>query len=219
MMTAPGAVGGKRIGNPAREDIDEAGRMVGADFILNVIQDGSERVVGAVAGHPLKAHQEGCARLDAFGRATVEQPVDIVVVSAGGYPKDINLYQAQKALESARHIVRPGGTIVLVAECEEGFGHRTFQEWMLTANGPDDIVTRIQQKFVLGGHKAAAVAMAMKQANIYLVSALPHGIAHSAGFQPFENPNEALGCALAHMGRRASVAVIPEGGSVLAAVG
>jgi nickel-dependent lactate racemase len=219
MMTAPGAVGGKRIGNPAREDIDEAGRMVGADFILNVIQDGSERVVGAVAGHPLKAHHEGCARLDAFGRATVEQPVDIVVVSAGGYPKDINLYQAQKALESACHIVRPGGTIVLVAECAEGFGHRTFQEWMLTANGPDDIVTRIQQKFVLGGHKAAAVAMAMKQANVYLISALPHEIARASGFQPFDSPNEALGCALAHVSRRASVAVMPEGGSVLAAIG
>jgi nickel-dependent lactate racemase len=139
-------------------------------------------------------------------------------VSAGGHPKDINLYQAQKALDSARHIVRPGGIILLVAECGEGLGNSTFEEWMTAANGPDEIIARIQEEFVLGGHKAAAVALAMKQAEIYLISALPGELARSIGFHPFDNPQQVLTHALVQAGGRATVAVIPEGGSLLAAV-
>jgi nickel-dependent lactate racemase len=95
-MTEPNAVAGHLDDNPVRCDIEEAGELVGAHFILNVILDESKAVVSAVAGHPRAAHREGCARLDAFGRVTVEQPADVVFVSAGGYPKDINLYQAQR---------------------------------------------------------------------------------------------------------------------------
>ena len=65
---------------------------------------------------------------------------------------------------------------------------------------------------------AGLVAMTMKHAKVYLVSALPHEIAHATGFQPFGNLNEALGHALVSVGRRATVAIIPEGSSVLAAV-
>jgi nickel-dependent lactate racemase len=218
MMTAPGAAAGQRIGNPAREDIDEAGAMVGVDFILNVIMGGAKRVVSAVAGHPLAAHEEGCRRLDAFGRAKVAGPVDVVVVSAGGHPKDINLYQAQKALDNARHIVRPGGVVVLVAECAEGFGHPTFEAWMRESGGPDAIIARIERQFVLGGHKAAAVALAMKQADIFLVSALPDDVTQAIGLRPFHSVEAALGAALARVGGRPAVAVMPEGGSVLPAL-
>lgn len=218
MMTAPGAVAGRRAGNPVRNDIDEAGEMVGVDFILNVILDGSKRIVSAVAGHPLAAHREGCAHLDAMGRATVERPADVVVVSAGGYPKDINLYQAQKALDNARHIVRRGGVILLVAECAEGLGNHTFEAWMQEPGGPDAIIARIEREFVLGGHKAAAVALAMQQADVYLISALSPDFARSIGFFPFSGLDEALLAALAHVGRPARVAVMPEGGSVLPAV-
>ena len=219
MMTEPGATTGNLVGNPVREDIEDAGEMIGVHFILNVILDGSKRVVDAVAGHPQAAHREGCARLDAFGRAVVERPVDVVVTCAGGHPKDINLYQAQKALDNARHIVRPGGIIVLVAECSEGMGNTVFESWMRDPGGPDAIVARIRREFVLGGHKAAAVAMAMRQADIFLVSALPAGSARTLGFQPFGGVDEALRAALDRVGARATVAVMPEGGSVLPSVG
>ncbi len=213
MMTQPGATAATLIGNPVRQDIEEAGELVGAHFILNVILDESKRVVHAVAGHPRKAHRAGCARLDAFGRATIEEPVDIVVVSAGGCPKDINLYQAQKALDNARHIIRPGGVILLVAECSEGLGNPTFEAWMHDPGGPDAILARIQREFVLGGHKAAAIAMTMKQADVYLVSSLPANLVRSMGFYPFDDVDEALRTALARAGR--TVAVMPEGGLVL----
>ncbi|HSB70790.1 MAG TPA: nickel-dependent lactate racemase [Candidatus Methylomirabilis sp.] len=218
-MTEPGAVAGRLDGNPVREDIEEAGELVGADFILNVVLDEAGRVVRAVAGHPRLAHRAGCAALDGFGRATVPRPADLVVVGAGGYPKDINLYQAQKALDNARQVVRPGGVLVLVAECREGLGNPTFEAWMQDPGGPDAILARIRREFVLGGHKAAAVALAMKQAEIHLVSALERDLARRLGFSPFEEPDAGLAAALTKVGPGPFVVVMPEGGSVLPSVG
>jgi len=215
MMTEQGAVAGRLDGNPVREDIEEAGQMVGVDFVLNVILDGSQHIVDAVAGHPQAAHREGCARLEASGHALVEQPVDLVVASAGGYPKDINLYQAQKALDNVRGIVRYGGIILLVAECSEGMGNPIFEAWMQDPGGPDAIIARIQREFILGGHKAAAIALTMKQAAIFLVSDLPPHLVRTIGFHPFDSPDAALRSALGQLGPAAIIAVIPEGASTL----
>jgi nickel-dependent lactate racemase len=148
----------------------------------------------------------------------VDQPADVVVIGAGGSPKDINLYQAQKALDNGRHIVRPGGVLLLVAECPEGLGHHTFEEWMRDPGGLDGILARIRREFVIGGHKAAAVAMAMKQAAVYLVSSLPHELARSLHFVPFNDLGTAMAAALGAVGPDPFVAVLPEGGSVLPSV-
>ena len=217
-MTEPGATIGKHEGNPVREDIEEAGALIGVQFILNVVLDERHRIVAAVAGHPRTAHRAGCAALDAFGRAALDRLADVVVVGAGGHPKDLNLYQAQKALDNARLAVRPGGTIVLVAECPEGLGSATFESWMQDPGGPDAILARIRRQFVLGGHKAAAIALAMKRAAIYLVSALPEAEARRFGFVPFSGVEAALTAALATAGPRPFVAVMPDGASVLPAV-
>ncbi len=212
-MTEPGAITANLDNNPVRADIEEAGEMVGVQFILNVILDEDEKVVNAVAGHPLEAHRAGCRYLDTFGLQTIDHAADIVIVSAGGFPKDINLYQAQKALDNARHIVRPGGFILLVAECAEGMGNSTFERWMHKPGGADVIIADIQRDFVLGGHKAAAIAMAMKQAEIGLVSSMPASDLRTMGFVPFDNLESAVQYALGKFGSR--IAVMPEGGSVV----
>ena len=80
----------------------------------------------------------------------------MVIASPGGTPKDINLYQAQKTLDNVGGAVRDGGVIVLVARCREGFGNKVFEEWMTGMGTPQVLIDRIQQEFVLGGHKAAA---------------------------------------------------------------
>jgi len=176
--------------------------------------DENRTIVSAVAGHPRAAHRAGCQQLDAFGLRTIGQAADIVIVSAGGYPKDINLYQVQKALDNARHIVRPGGLIVLVAECCEGMGNRTFEKWMREPGGPDAIIAHIQREFVLGGHKAAAVAMTMKQAQVGLVSAMPADDVRAMGFVPFGGLTQAVEYALERFSAP-RITVMPEGGSVV----
>ena len=214
-MASPEAATGRIKGNPIRSDIEEGVAMVGVDFILNVLVDGQHRVVGAVAGDVTLAHRRGCAMVAQRANVPVPALADIVLVSAGGYPKDVNLYQAQKALDNATYAVRPDGIIILVAECIEGFGNQTFETWMTEARSPDDLLERIQREFVLGGHKAAAVARSMKRAMIALVSALPPDLMRSMGFYPFESLEEALRFALDRLGASATLSVMPEGGSVL----
>ena len=89
---------------------------------------------------------------------------------------------------------------------------------MQDPGGPEAIIAHIKREFVMGGHKAAAVAMAMKQADIYLVSALPADFARSIGFFPFDSPDKALQSALALAGAFPTVALMPEGANVLASV-
>lgn len=215
MMVSPEAAAGRLQGNPVRADIEEGVAMLGVDFILNVVVDEQHRVVGAFAGEVTAAHRLGCEFVARKAKITVPRLADIVIVSAGGYPKDINLYQAQKALDNAAHAVRAGGIIILVAECCEGLGNRTFERWMREADSPDELLTRLQRTFELGGHKAAAIASVLKRATVLLVSALPDELAQTCGLVPCPDLDTALTDAVTEIGSNASLIVMPQGGAVL----
>lgn len=214
MMVRPEAAAGRLEGNPVRADIEEAVAMVGVDFILNVLVDGAHQVVAAVAGDVTEAHRKGCAWVAERGKAPVRERADIVLVSAGGYPKDVNLYQAQKALDNAFYAVREGGILILVAECTEGCGNRIFEEWMTQGDPPQRLLRRIQERFVLGGHKAAAVARVAVAAQVFFVSEAMAGTPLS-GMRRFDNAQAALHAAFDELGPDARVLVLPEGASVL----
>jgi nickel-dependent lactate racemase len=218
MMVRPGAEAGRMDGNPVREDIDQAGELLGVDFILNVVLDSNMEIARAAAGHPIQAHREGCRTVDEYNKVPIPQQADIVVVSPGGYPKDINLYQAQKALDNGLLAVKEGGIVILVAECPDGLGNEVFEEWLLGAGSLDEILRRVRVDFRLGGHKAAAFARAMKRANLYMVSRLPDDLCRRAGFHAFDSLDAALGDAFARMGSSAQVITMPHGASTLPVV-
>jgi len=219
MMLRPGAEAARLEGNPVRMDLEEAVAMLGVDFILNVVVDGHHRIVGAFAGDLTAAHRKGCEMVAERGRVTIPQKADIVLASAGGYPKDINFYQAQKAMHNANYSVRDGGVMILVAACTEGFGHKTFEEWMLNASSPGELIERIQKGFVLGGHKAAAVAAMLERASIYMVTQLPPEQVQRSGMVYFDHPQHALEAAFDHLGRDSRILVLPQAGSILPQVG
>ena len=122
------------------------------------------------AGDYIKAHRVGCEFINKHYLKEIDQLADIVLVSPGGSPKDINLYQAQKAIDNAKYAVKNGGVIILIASCKEGLGNVTFENWLLQARQPSDLIDRIKSDFQLGGHKAAAISMVLQSADIYLVS-------------------------------------------------
>ena len=218
-MVEPHAVAGRYDDNPVRQDIEEAGALVHIDFILNVVLDAEFNVVAAVAGNPVQAHAVGRQTLNRLNLVSMAQPADVVVVSAGGFPKDIDLYQAQKALDNARLAVAEGGTIVLVAECRDGLGHALFGQWMTEGLTPDQLIQRIRDKFVLGGHKAAAIALAQKRAEIKLVSAFADEQARRMHFEPYPSAQAAVDAALRKAGAGAVVAVMPHGASTVPQIG
>ena len=214
-MVEPAACAGKLAGNPVREDIEEAAAMVGVDFILNVVLDAHKEIIKAVAGDVTAAHRAGCAFLDTLYRKELPQRADIVLVSQGGAPKDLNLYQTQKALDNAKDAVKPGGVIVLMGSCREGLGEATFEEWMTTAPTAHSLIDRIQTEFRLGGHKAAAIAMVLENADIYLVSDLEDEQVRGLFMEPFPTPQAAYDAAAAKCGPDATVLAMPYGGSTL----
>jgi len=218
MMVRPEAATGRVEGNPVRADLEEGVALLGADFILNVVVDAQHHIVDAVAGDVITAHRRGCELVARRAIVPIDGPADLVLVSAGGFPKDLNLYQAQKALDNAAYAVRDGGILILVAECAEGLGNQTFESWMTGMSSPDEILDRIQQEFVLGGHKAAAVASVLKRATVYMVSALPADLVRRCGLVPFANLDTALTSALERLGPEPSVLALPQGGSILPVV-
>jgi len=216
MMLAPSARAGILEGNPVREDIDEAGGLVGVDFIFNVVLDEQKRVIHAVAGHYLEAHREGVRVYDERCDLKVDRAADVVIASPGGTPKDINLYQAQKTLDNVGGAVRNGGAVILVARCQEGFGQQAFEEWMCGMDRPQVLVERIQREFVLGGHKAAAIAGLLARVDVYLVSEFPDEVVRSMCMQPFASVDEAVAAALVRYGEEARFLVVPHGSRVTA---
>jgi len=215
-MLDEGARAGRLDGNPLREDIEEAiARFCPIDFILNVVLDEKKQAVQASAGHPVAAHRAGCRFLDSIYMKEIERQADIVLCSQGGAPKDINLYQTQKALDNAKHAVKPGGVIVLMGECPEGMGGGVFEEWMTQGPTPQAMIDRIRREFVLGGHKAAAIAMVLQQADIFLVSEMAPEFVRGIFLQPFSGAQAAFDAALEKMGPGAGVLAMPYGGSTL----
>lgn len=198
-----------------REDIEEAATMVGVDFILNVILDAHKQIIKAVAGDATAAHRAGCAFLDTLYRIEIPQQADIVIVSQGGAPKDLNLYQTQKALDNAKYAVKPGGVIILIGSCKEGLGEPTFEEWITTAPHPQALIERIQKDFRLGGHKAAAIAMVRERADIYLVSDLEDALVEKLFMQPYHTVQDAFNFAIRRYGQDATILAMPYGGSTL----
>lgn len=215
MMVRHEACAGRLSGNPIREDIEEAAAMVGIDFLLNVVLDEHKQVVKAVAGDSILAHREGCRFLDSFYLKHLPKKADIVLVSQGGAPKDLNLYQTQKALDNAKHAVRDGGIIILIGSCKEGLGEDVFERWMKEASSAESLVKRVHQEFELGGHKAAAIAMVLEKAEVFLVSEMAPALVKSMFMQPFATAQEAFDEAMARLGAEASVLSMPFGGSTL----
>jgi len=211
LMLSPRSVAGKLEGNPTREAIEEVGEAVGIDFILNVVLNSHKQIVEVVAGDRVVAHRKGCDYADECFKMPIEEQADVVIVSPGGYPKDINVYQAQKALENAKYAVREGGTIILVAECIEGFGDKIFEQWMLEATSFKDPIERLRKEFVLGGHKAAAIGMLLEKARVIMVSSLPDEKVKQLFFTPAHSVDEAISMALQEYGENASFLIIPFG--------
>ena len=166
----------------------------------------------------MAAHREGCAFLDKLYRIELREAADIVLVSQGGAPKDLNLYQTQKALDNAKHAVKDGGVIILIGSCREGLGEKTFEEWMTSAPTAHSLIERIRREFRLGGHKAAAIAMVLERAEVDLVSELDDEFVRSVFLVPQPSAQAALCHAFEKLGPDARVLSMPYGGSTLPTV-
>ena len=118
---------------------------------------------------------------------------DLVIASAGGAPKDINFYQAQKALTHASLFARDGGVIILAAECPEGSGNRAYEEFMNGVTSPEQVFEKFRQMgFRVGPHKAFQVARDAARVKIILVSSIDPALVSKLLMTPAGSLDEAL---------------------------
>ena len=212
MMIDEKAVSG-RVDGPVRQDMEEAAKIFGLDFILNVVLDSKKEIVAAVAGDLIEAHRKGVEVVDSMYKVPVE-PADAVIVSCGGFPKDINLFQANKALDNATQAVKQGGSIILVAECAEGIGNQVYECWNRECRSPDEAIERFKICFEFGGHKTAIIAKISKKFKLYLVSKLSDEQTKSAFFTPMQSVEDALYAVLLE-NPDAKIHLMPHGGQTL----
>jgi nickel-dependent lactate racemase len=216
MLLDANARAGVLEGNPVHEDMTEAARMAKVDFILNVVTNSKGEIVKAFAGDLEQAFLEATKLVDQMYRVSVDRRADIVVVSPGGYPSDINLYQAYKALDNALAVVKRGGTLIMVAECAEGHGNQVFYDWMTRLEELNKVEREVKRHFELGGHKAYYLLKALKSHPIILVSSLPDYYANGVfKLKTARAVNDALREALKNAGSQARVWVMPQGDSTL----
>ncbi|MCX6676609.1 MAG: nickel-dependent lactate racemase [Methanothrix sp.] len=214
LMRDPFSITG-RLDSPVRQDMEDAAGIAGLDFILNVVLNGKNEIVQSVAGDFISAHRVGAATVDRMYRRPVRQ-AEIVVTCAGGRPKDLNLFQAQKALDNAKNAALPGGSIILVAECCEGLGHPVFERWAKEATSAEDCWERFGREYEFGGHKAAFLAKESLQHHLILVSVLPKDRAEMCFFTPAATLEQAVQLARRRQGRDARMLVMPHGNLTLA---
>lgn len=207
-----GKTGKNPDNNEVRADAEEAAAMAGLDFIFNVVVDRHGGIIRAFAGHPIKAHREACLLAGDVYYVNPGPPADIVVASAGGFPKDQNLYQVVKALQNASAVVKPGGVVILAARCEEGFGNETFRHWVESGYSGAQAIERFSRGFQLGGHKAAYAAEITGKCRVSFVSNIPEEIALSLQFQPYGNLQEAFDAALSAFEGKPEVVAMPYAG-------
>ena len=216
MLLHPNSRMGVLEGNPVHEDMLEAAKLADVAFILNVVMNAEHEVVRAFAGDLEKAFLEGVELVDEIYKVPIKEKADVVVVSCGGHPHDIDLYQAYKGIHTALEAVKDGGAIVAVAECPEGHGHKVFYEWMTRFKTLEEMEAEIKRRFVLGGHKAYYLMKALEKAHIILVSAMPSSYVRDVfRLEPARTAQEGLDKALRLVGRDASVLVMTHGNITL----
>jgi nickel-dependent lactate racemase len=205
-----GCSDGKVDGNPLQQDLREAFKFINVTFLLHTILNGHNDIVAAFAGEALQAHAAGCRMVDDIYRVPIKEPADLVIVSCGGRPRDINYIQAHKSLHHAFYAVRQGGVIIFLANCAEGVGSQTFLEWF-DYDDPEKLHHALIHHYKLNGTTALATMQKARECRIIAVTDLPRDTVAKLGFIPAASLSDALSLARKKLAEDFSSYIMPNG--------
>lgn len=193
-------------GNPVHEDLAEMVGLLGDKRIysIQIVLDHQHRIHSAFVGDLETSWRAAVHHADDHYVVDLPKRCDIVVAAAP-YPMDYDLYQSQKALENGSLAMKDGGILILVSKCRHGIGAETFFRLMASAATPDEVLSSISDRYVLGYHKAARLAHIAKRGEMWGVTGLPDGDLEAAFIRPFGSVQAAVDAALARKGPKAQV--------------
>ena len=215
----PRARTGSLEGNPIHRDMLWAAEKCRLRYIVNVVLDDKKRVIAAFAGDCRAAHEAGAEYLKS--RCAVDAiPADVVVSTNGGYPLDQNAYQAVKGMTAAEATVKPGGVIVMLAECADGVGADHFLRQLADGSTLEDaiaaILSRSRGETVPDQWQTQIMLRVLSRARVVLVSSLAPDVVRSMRMIPAASLDEAMKTARELVGSpRPTVTAIPDGVSVI----
>ncbi len=221
----PGEGGGKNQlattgtieGNPVNQAMVDACAMVKTAFIFNTVLGPQKRIIACFAGHWKEAFEAGCRFYAEQFSYPLREKADLVVVSCGGLPKDINLIQAHKSMEYGCQALKDGGTMILLAECRDGYGNATFFNWFRFSQ-LDGFEAELRRHYEINGQTAYSLLTKAQRFRIILVSNLHPEEVRTMGMTPAMNLETAVEKAEEMLPTDYSAYVIPEGGTVLPVV-
>jgi lactate racemase len=207
----PEACALKLKGNPVHEDMIDALSTVKKEiFTISTVLDKNHRIYAATAGDIYKSMELAVSKAEEVFVAKIPQKADIVV-SVVKFPSDIDLYQAQKGIDNSKYALKEGGILLLVAKCRMGIGEESFVRLLSSASSPKDALCRIEQKFVVGYHKAAKMAEVGLWAQTWAVTDLEPQLLEKIFIRPFSSLQAALDEARKEKGKDAKVLVLLDG--------
>ncbi len=172
--------------------MSEAAKKVGVDFCLNMILNKQKKIIECVAGDIDKVFEQGTRKYIEYNSIKFHQFSDVIFTSPGGYPKDINFYQSQKALNNVIDLLHPGGTIVIITESREGIGQKELEKVMKKADSLDDLFNVKKTEIQIGGHRAFATGKLLKKADILVLSNMPDKLVRDIHFTPISSFDDAI---------------------------
>ncbi len=197
LMTHPDSQLGEYDTNPARQDVEAIGKLVGIHLALNAVLNHKRQIVHAIAGEPRAVMQAGIGLSRQVCLVRARAKYGLTIASPGGHPKDINLYQAQKGLAHAARITRDGGTIILAAACPEGTGSRHYEDWMQGKRSYEEVLACFRaEEFRIGPHKAFQIARDASRARLLFCSNMDEQFSRALLLNPVKDLQTAVDLAL-----------------------
>lgn len=201
--------------NPVRQDMNEVCSIVNPDFLFNVSLNIEGEFMKFVGGHYEKAWLEGCKSIRDLYGIPIQSEADIIIASAGGYPKDINLYQTIKTIENAIYGGKEDSVLILLSECIEGLGADEFAGWFKYKT-LDAMEGALKQNFTVPGFVAYKTAFTSIHRKVILISSLDDELVKSFNMIPCHNLDEALKMAYDICDlKEPKITLMPYGGNTL----
>jgi len=197
-------------GNAVNEECERVAAMVAPAFSISAIVNEHGRPEKIYAGHWRTAHRRASEDYLADHSVRISEKRDVVIVSCGGAPYDINMIQAHKALDMAAAACIDGGLIILLAECRDGLGRDDFMKWFESSDSRA-LESRLRDSYEVNGQTGWALLTKTETFRVHLITNLPDDEVSRMKMIPTRSIHEAL----SHTADDAKGYIMPRGAAVL----
>ncbi len=198
--------------NPLHCDMMEAASFANPTFILNVVVSSDKKITHAFSGNYIKAHEAACKIVEAVDGVEIDEKAEMIIASACGYPKDINLYQTSKTLFNVVEAIKPDGVIIILSECSEGFGSDATEDMMTKFDNMLDREKDIRASYSIGKGIAYLECEYAEKYTFILVSEIEADQLKNTKIKAAKTIDEALNLAYSIKGtRNLKTIMMPDG--------